>query len=1114
MRIGIITIVMLTTTMQLFSASPVKSQSINNVHINLEVKNESLEGIFKKIEKRSPFYFMYRNDDINSIHKLSYKANNRSVEEVLENLLSDTYLTFKQVDNRILIEVRARDKTNADKKLYQLNIVADSIVTGKITDSKGEALPGIIVKVKESNVSTVTNVSGNYRLNLPAGSKTLIVSYLGYTTQEIPINGRSNINATLVEATTTLNDVVVVGYGTVRRSDLVGSASSVSIKDIKNQPAARVDEVLQGRSSGVAVQNTSASPNGAITIRIRGSNSINGSNDPLVVIDGFLGGDLSSINPNDIASIEVLKDASSTAIYGSRGANGVILVTTKSGASGGTTVQYNDYFNFQKLRKKIDLLNAAQYAQTVNANRSDLGLAQPFTASQIAGFQANGGTDWQNEIFRPALQQSHQLSIAGGSDKVSYYISGNFVNNEGILKGSSFRRYTIRSNTESHINKKITVGANLFLSQSTDHPVLTGANLSSLGLSQDNSPVQSAEIFAPTLPVYNANGSYSLPSSAYGPPAVNNPLALAIEPIRNNDANRTELNTYLNYNIVKGLTAKVLFGARLLDQQNSFYYNTKPQGGTGLAQAGITNSRDWILQNTNQINYQTAIATNHVFNLTAVYETQTENFNSSFAGSNGFSSDLLTYNNLALGTAPQIPTSTQTKKVIQSLVGRLNYAYKDRYLLSVTSRYDGSSVFGENHKWGYFPSAAVAWRVNNESFMKNVTQISDLKFRTSYGLTGSQAVGPYSSLAQLNTNSPYPINGSTLATGVGLGTVANPDLKWEKTAQFDAGFDLGLFSNRIEFTADYYNKITSDLLLNVPLPLTSGYTSVLKNIGKVQNQGIELNLGGNPLIGKFKWNTNLNFAVNKNKVLALAGTNEISLGGPGFPNFGNTIFLDVGQPIGVLKGYIQNGIWGTAEAAQATKYGTIPGAPKYIDENNDGKINSADIATMGTTLPKFTYGWSNTFTYKNIDLNVLIQGSQGNKIYNLSRVRTERSSSDADATDVRILNRWTPTNQNTNVPSFLGSNQYEQIQSSRWLEDGSYVRLKTITLGYSLPMPVLKKLKIKSARIFVSGVNLLTITKYTGYDPEAATNVGTLGGIDVAAYPSQKTYSIGVNVTL
>ena len=982
-------------------------------------------------------------------------------------------------------------------------------ISGKITDDNSAALPGVTVLLKGTTTGINSDTEGNYSLPVPeAGTGVLVFSFVGYKSQEVTIGNRRSINLKLTLDAQALQDVVVVGYGEQRRSDITGAVASVTPKEMRDLPVARVDQALQGRSPGVLIQNNDASPNASVSIRIRGSNSITGSNDALVVINGFIGGDLNSINPNDIENVEVLKDASATAIYGSRGANGVILITTKRGTVGKTTVQLNSFVGTQTLRKKLDLLNAGDYADVVNANRTETGGTAVYTPAQVAGFRANGGTDWQDQIFRKALQQSHQVSVAGGSDKFSYFVSGNYLNNEGIIKNTAFERYSLRSNIEARLNDKLKVGLNLFLSKSLDHPTALNGFAGGNGAS----PIFAARLWAPTLPVYDAAGLYTQPSGVVGPHTLYNPLAMAVEPIRDNRQDISEFNTFLDYTILKGLSARVFVAGRQTTNENSSYLNTKGTGNVGDAQAGIYNDRFVSLQNTNQLTYQTTFATQHSLNVTAVYEQQYEQANGNGNGSRGFATNVYTYNNLGVATGG-IPYSGRTTRNIQSFLGRVNYGYADRYLASISARSDASSVFGTNNKRAFFPSAALAWRINNEAFLSGVTAISNLKLRASYGLTGNQGIAPYGSLTQLNSAYPYSINGTSLSPGVTLGTLGNPDLRWEKTAQLNVGIDVALFANRLQFTADVYQKRTSDLLLDVPLPAISGYATVRRNVGEVENRGVELSLGGQPVVGDFKWNTSANVAINRNKVLALDGTQEVSLGTPGLPNFGNTIFLTVGQPMGVLKGYIQNGTWGTAEADQATKYGTIPGAPKYVDQNNDGKIDDKDITIMGNTFPKFTYGWNNTFTYKRLELNVLIQGVAGNKIYNLARVYTDRTSADADATSTRILDRWTPTNQNTDVPSFAGSLKSEQVQSSRWLEDGSYLRFKNITLGYNLSPSLLSAVKLSAARLYVSGVNLITLTKYTGYDPEARTGVDTVGGIDLASYPAQKSYTVGLNVT-
>jgi len=980
-------------------------------------------------------------------------------------------------------------------------------VSGTVTDAEtGLGLPGVTVLLKGTTVGTLSDVDGCYTLNVsnPANA-TLVFSFIGYATQEVAVAGRNAINIQLAPELLGLDEVVVIGYGTARRSDIVGSTSSVSTTDVIKQPAPRIDQALQGRSPGLVIQNTNASPDANFTIRIRGANSLSGSNDPLVVIDGFVGGNLSTINPNEIESLEVLKDASSTAIYGSRGANGVILVTTKKGTVGKKAlVEYNGYVSVGQLAKRIDVLPAWQYAKTINEHRLESGGSAIFTDAQIADLKASGGTDWQDEVYRNALQQSHQVSVSGGSTSNSYYVSANLVDLPGIVINSDMKRISFRSNVESTLTNRAKAGINIFLSTTENHPVNIG--------NQDSGVASAALLFPPTVPVYLETGGYSQPVPGYGPTTVYNPVGTALEPIRDNNSIRGELNTFLSYEIAKGLSARTVFGTTLDDSDNRSYTNTAIRNGIGQNSASISAGRGWLLQSTTQLNYMNKFAGAHDISATLAFEYQRETSNSVGAGASVFSSDAMTYNNLALGSTVASPSSGYSRKDILSYVARLTYNYKDRYLVSINGRYDGASVFGDN-KWGFFPSAALAWRINNESFMQQFTNINNLKLRVSYGVTGSQAVSPYASLSRMSTTARYAMGSTFSIVGVGLQSMANPYLEWEKTGQFNVGADLGIFKGRITLTADYYNKITYDLLMGVPQPRITGYGSLTQNIGEVQNQGVEFDFGAVPLVGEFSWNTNINFAVNRNKVLKLAGTDEVSWGGQIYPNFGNTVFLTVGKPIGQLKGYIQEGIWGTDEAAKAAEYGTIPGAPKYRDVNKDGSIDAKDITYMGNTFPKFTFGFSNTLAYKSFDLNFLFQGSYGNDKYNLTRIRIERQSADSDVTSATILNRWSETNQDTDIPSFTGSTGYEKVQSSRWLEDGSYVRLKNVTFGYTLPSSLVSKVNLSSCRIYFSGINLLTFTNYSGYDPESATGgVDAMGGIDLSPYPSSKFYTFGINL--
>ncbi|MFS4457405.1 SusC/RagA family TonB-linked outer membrane protein [Maribacter sp. 2304DJ31-5] len=995
-----------------------------------------------------------------------------------------------------------------ESNLWDLN-QQESVITGTVTDQDGQPLPGANIIEKNTQNGTQTDFDGNFALQVTDQNATLVISYIGFATQEIALNGQTSISIALQEGNA-LDEVVVVGYGPQRRSDLSGSVASVAVEELKELPVTRVDQAIQGRVAGVQIQNNDGAPNGRATIRIRGANSINGGNDPLVVIDGFQGGSINTINPNDIESIQILKDASATAIYGSRGANGVVLVTTKKGKSGKPVVTYNSFYSLQEVRNELDLLNAGQYAQTVNAHRSEIGLNPVFTSAEISAFNANGGTDWQDEIFRTAFSQNHLLNVSGANDNISYYVSGNVIDQEGIIQNTSYDRYSLRANLTARINDKLSVTTNTYLSHEEDHPT----NLNSFAGNNDGSPIFSAQVFAPTKPVFEEDGTYSQPGGGAGPPTNFNPLALAVEPIRENIITTTSINAKVDYEILDGLKFSVSGAYRLDDSEFSFYANSRPSNSPTTETASIRDRRTITLQNTNQLNYVKEFG-KHSINLTGVLEQQFEEFNEHFTGNAmGFLTDAVTFNNLGLAAVPGRPSSERTTRSLLSYLGRVIYGYDNRYSLTLTARSDGSSVFGANNKRGFFPSAGLAWNISNESFLEDSKTIDNLKLRATYGETGNQAIDPYQSLTVLATTN-FAIDGANPATGVLLaGSAGNPDLKWEVTKQTNIGIDLDMFNGRLNLVADYYKKNTEDLLLSVPLPRTSGVADVLRNIGEVENKGFEFYLGGTPVQSKnFSWNSGFNISFNDNEVLALSGEDEITLGAPGIPGFGNTLFLEVGKPIGQFRGFVQDGVWGTAEATEAAVFGVIPGAPRYVDQNNDDVIDDNDIVDIGNAQPDYTFGWTNTFSYKNLDLNVFVQGVQGNDILNIGRVRTERTSGDSDATGVAILNRWTPQNQNTNVPSFEGSNSFENLQSSRWIEDGSYVRIKNISLGYNIPQNVIEKIGLKSLKLYVTGTNLITFTDYTGYDPESSTNIDTRGGIDLASFPSQKTYTVGLDLS-
>ncbi|MGY0427100.1 MAG: SusC/RagA family TonB-linked outer membrane protein, partial [Polaribacter sp.] len=624
-------------------------------------------------------------------------------------------------------------------------------------------------------------------------------------------------------------------------------------------------------------------------------------------------------------------------------------------------------------------------------------------------------------------------------------------------------------------------------------------------------PIYAASLFSPTKPVYTADGSYSQPGGGVGPNTDFNPVALAVEPIRDNYSDRITLNPSIEYKFTDDLSLKVMGSFQSIRNENNFYYNEKVvNGGEIDRQASILNNKWTSYQNSNVLTYKKEIG-NHKIKFTGVFEQQVIKSSNNFSSASNFLSNKNTYNNLSLGASPGIPTSDKEEQSLESFMARLSYVYKGKYSVTLTGRSDASSVFAENNKRAFFPSVGLAWNISEENFLKESKKISSLKLRASYGEVGNAAISPYQSLSQLISGANYSFNGSTLSSGVKLSTQAeNPNLQWETTKQLNVGFDLEMFNGALNVVTDYYKKNTKDLLQPRALYQSSGKQTQLINAGEVLNEGFEIAISGTPVNNdKFKWNTNFTFSTNKNEVLSLSGNKKsVRLGEAGLPGFSDAVWLEVGQPIGLIKGLKYAGVWKTNEMAEATSFGTTPGSPKYVDQNKDGFINNNDFVNIAKALPDYTFGFNNTFTYGNFSLNTLIIGTQGNDIYNIGRSIIQSSG---EGTSVNLLNAWTPTNENTNVP---GHNQVGAFRnSSRWTEDGSYIRLKNVTFAYNFPSKLIRSLNISSLRMYFTGTNLITITDYSGFDPEAnnSNGVDRFAGIDLASYPSQRKFTLGLD---
>lgn len=1001
---------------------------------------------------------------------------------------------------------------------------------GKVIDSvTKQPIAGVVLQIKGVTHSVATGQDGHF--TFITGQKlpyTLIVTFIGYKTKEVIVDG-SFVTIPLAENTTVLNDVVVVGYGTQKKSDLTGSIASVP-KNVLNQPVATFDNLLQGAVPGVSVTQNSGQPGGTATIRIRGGNSISFGNAPLYVIDGFIiynnndytnvGSNgastnaLSTIDPNDIESIEVLKDASATAIYGSHGANGVVIITTKRGKKGVNNLTFNTYYGTQTVAKKLDLLNASQWESLIDDVNTSDGAAQTFSSAQIAA--AGTGSDWQSAALRNAPILDDELTISGGDEKSRYLISGDYFNQVGDILNTGFKRYSARVNYEKNLSQKFKITTNVFASRSTENK-LYGSAYNSINFSN---AYASLLLTSPLALIKNADGSYNT-SNAYSSTPTN-PLEDITATTNLTTLTRVLGNFAAEYKIIPDLTLKISAGADLLNTAQDYYapsYTASPAGSLsgytakGYASIGAGNEVSWLNENT--LTYDHSFNNTHYLTVLGGYTLQYTQFGSSVASAQNFPNDLTSYNNLSYAGTANLPSSTFTSQTLESFLGRVNYSYRHKYNFTASIRADGSSKLGANNKWGYFPSAGFSWNVDKEDFFKPLTStLSSLKLRLSAGQTGNSEVPPYSSLASLAPTNYY-LDGK-LVTGIAPSQLANPDLKWETTTQYDGGVDFGLLDNRINLTFDAYYKKTTNLLLNVPLPLYTGYSSELENVGSVQNKGIELGINtDNIKSDHFSWKTNLQFSTNQNKILSL---------GPGVSSYfplaatgrQSPVIVQVGQPVGTFWGYSTSGLL----TANDLKNGVplLAGVPqqvgdtRYVDINHDGKITTADMHNLGSAQPKFTGGITNTFTYDHFDLSVFFQGSYGNKIFNLLQQSLERPTLTQNVS-ATLLNRWSPSNPNGTVARATDS-PVPQI-TDRYIENGSYLKLKNASLGYTFDNSVAEKIHAKQLRVYISGQNLLTITKYTGLDPEANfyDNDNTKQGIDYGTYPPVRTFLAGLSVT-
>lgn len=1056
-------------------ARPADSQ---NVRVSLDKQNVPVHNILDTIEKQTEYLFLYNKKNVDVNRRTSISVSDQTVSNVLSEIFKGTDISFTMEGKHIVLV--QNEKNGISDGMQQKG----KTITGIIKDKNGEPIIGANVVVKGTTNGTITDTDGKYTLSGVSEKDILTTSYIGYLTKDIPVKGQQNIDIFLDEDTQNLEEVVVVGYGAIRKVDLAGSVAVLNNKNFKDQPIKEVAEALQGRVSGVQVQHSGV-PGGSIKVRVRGASSINRSNDPLYVIDGVVReSGLTGINPEDIQSMQILKDASSTAIYGSRGSNGVVLITTKTGQSNQRIISFDAQVGTSAVPKRYDILNPYEYALAVQEVKDP----NAFTAEEIQAYKdGTAGIDWQDMLFRNAVTQDYKLAISNGNKDAQYYLSANYMNQEGILENTDSKRYTVRANITSDLTRWLHITADVNASHNTQKSIGFGAG--------KGNPIWVAANYSPTMSILNDQGNYNKdPYNCLG----TNPKATLDYP---SEGISSIVNGHidLRFKILPGLTFTTTNGIDYYDGK-SYSLWTKRSSPDGTASNGMTNSDSYrmLLQTSNNLTYMGSW-NKHNLTATVVYEaTQSENRNLGISGSNMALESVGWWN----AKMPKSLTGSNgySKWTLLSGIARILYNYDERYLLTSTLRADGSSKF-TGKKWGYFPSAAVAWNLGNEAFMKEQNILQNTKIRASLGVVGSQAIGSYSTLGLMSTTS-YTFGTGTLYNGYWVNTLPTPNVSWEKNRQLDLGIDFSMFDRRLSVSFDYFNKKTIDGLLTKSIPAYNGGGSFWVNKGKVSNRGLDLSITGHIFQDEaFNWSSTLTGTYLKNKVLSLDGEDFIITGSAPSLFDSDICRVEVGYPIGSFYGYVYEGL-------------DEQGRYKYKDVDNDGAITAKDKQHLGKSLPTFTLGWNNQLSWKNWDLNIFINGSFGAKKLNMIEFSMANMFGDTQFITLRdaYFNNFDKKGQDAPYASLKAEGNKPYPGSSRWLESADYVRLENISLSYNLSRNVSK---IADFRFTVSAQNLFTISGYNGLDAAGiafSDNVDVYNGFDFGAYPTPRTITFGVRM--
>ena len=1089
MRITFSQVLLILLCTSLAMAHRTRAQEVLNRTISIRGEKLELKEVLNQIEKEARVKFVY-STKIKSSQRVSLNVTNRRLASVLDEVLKPIEIDYEVIENRILLR-RSKHETDESTGFIprEITLPVDRQVTGRVTDENNSGLPGVSIVLKGTQRGTTTNTEGRFEMNIPeTGSPLLVFSFVGYTSQEVAVGSQNNLSVSMVPENKLLNEVVVIGYGAVKRKDLTGAVAQIDSKEIDAFPVADVQQALRGRAPGVRVIQTSGQPGSSVQVQVRGGNSFLGNNNPLYVVDGFpLTGGIDFLNPSDIASIDILKDASATAIYGARGANGVVIITTRQGKEGRSRVSLDSYYGFQNVAKRFDLMNGAQFAEIANEQLVNDGRQPYFTSTDFAN------TDWQDQIFQTAPIQNHVLTFTGGNAKTRYSVSGNYFAQDGIILNSGTDRGSFRFGLDQTVSDRFSFSTHFVGSRFTFNN--NRANNGHRG----NNILSSAIVAPPTVPVRDQNGNYSsVTPYPFGPNVLQHPL-LYSELLDQQKRTSLLADFSATFKLTDELSFKTLLGTEQVFNEGNFYSPTTLILSSPGGNANTSFGRGVSYLNENILTYTKAFDRS-TLNAVAGFTWQNSTNNSNNQGGSGFLNDILQNNNLGAAEVTNPNSSSYSEWALLSWLGRVNYSLMDKFLFTVSARADGSSRFGANNKWGFFPSGAFAYKLSEEAFMKNIKQISSMKLRVSYGETGSTTLSPFQSLNRLGvTRATF---GKSDVIGFAPVALPNDNLKWETTAQFNVGLDAGLFNERVRITLDYYKKTTTDLLAQVTLPGSAGFNSIVTNLGEIQNSGFEFGVGADLVDKAFRWDIFAQMSTNKNKIIDIGGS-DIFGSGISLP-FGSPINLArEGQPLGLFYGFKEDGL-------------DDKGQIKYVDLNNDGVISNSDQTIIGNPYPDYIFSINNNFSYKNFELNIFLEGTQGNDLFFATGGSISNSFNTGENQLVDVYNnRWRPDSPNPNAlyPKISVGSNFRV--SDRFVMDGSYMRIKNVRLAYNVPVSDLNIRWMQGLQLYASAQNLLTFTSYPGLDPEVNTRSGTGDlriGIDETGYPAARTFTFGLKL--